>query len=125
MNTQFAAASYAEVHKHSSVQSASPHKLVDMLFEGALDRIVKAKGAMKYGNIELKGSTINATVAIIGGLRESLNKDQGGDLAENLDALYIYIQGLLTKAHVNNDAGLLDESAVLLGQIRSAWKEIG
>ena len=96
-----------------------------MLYEGAIERIVQAKGAMEYGNIELKGSKINSAVSIVGGLRESLNTDVGGDLAMNLDSLYVYIQSLLSAAHIKNDAAKLDEAITLLGDLRSAWKQIG
>lgn len=125
MNTQTAIKSYAKIHYRSNVEVASPHRLVDMLYEGAIERIVQAKGAMEFGNIELKGSKINSAVSIVGGLRESLNTDDGGDLAMNLDNLYVYIQGLLSNAHIQNDTSKLDEAIVLLGDLRSAWKQIG
>lgn len=125
MNSQAALKSYTNVHNHGSVQEATPHKLVDMLFEGALQRIAQAKGAMEYGNIELKGHKINRAVSIVGGLRESLNTDEGGELAGNLDALYRYIQNLLFSAHAKNSVEQLDEAGQLLVELRSAWKQIG
>lgn len=125
MNTQAALKSYAKVHYRANVEIASPHRLIDMLYEGAIERIVQAKGAMEFGNIELKGNKINSAVSIVGGLRESLNTDAGGDLAMNLDNLYVYIQGLLSTAHLKNDAGKLDEALTLLADLRSAWKQIG
>lgn len=125
MNTQVALASYSKVNYGANVEIASPHRLIDMLFEGALERIIQAKGAMQYGNVELKGKKINDAVRIVGGLRENLNKEAGGDIAENLDALYVYIQSIMAKAHLNNDAKLLDEAGNLLGELRLAWKQIG
>lgn len=125
MNPQAALKSYAKVQYRSNVEVASPHRLVDMLFEGAIERIVQAKGAMEFGDIELKGRKINSAVSIVGGLRESLNTDSGGELAMNLDNLYIYIQGILASAHVKNDQSKLDEAATLLGDLRSAWIQIG
>ncbi len=125
MNKQVAVNSYAKVHAHASVESASPHKLVDMLYEGALERIVQARGAMKFKQAEAKGKRINQAISIIGGLRENLNIDEGGDIAENLDALYVYIQSLLTKAHFQNDESKLEEASTLLLDLRSAWQQIG
>lgn len=125
MNTQAALKSYAKVHYRANVEIASPHRLIDMLYEGAIERIVQAKGAMEFGNVELKGNKINSAVSIVGGLRESLNTDAGGELAMNLDNLYVYIQGLLSSAHIKNDAGKLDEAITLLTDLRSAWKQIG
>lgn len=125
MNPQAALKSYAKVHYRSNVEVASPHRLVDMLFEGAIERIIQAKGAMEFGNIELKGLKINSAVSIVGGLRESLNTDDGGELAMNLDNLYLYIQGILTTAHMKNDSTKLDEAATLLADLRGAWRQIG
>lgn len=125
MNSQAALKSYAKVHYRSNVEVASPHKLVDMLFEGAIDRIMQAKGAMEHGQVELKGHKINSAISIVGGLRESLNVDEGGDLAVNLDGLYVYIQTTLSQAHIKNDGAKLAEAATLLNDLRSAWRQIG
>jgi flagellar protein FliS len=125
VNTQAALSSYTNVRNRGAAEEASPHKLVDMLFEGALQRIVEAKGAMQFGNVELKGKKINRAVSIVGGLRESLNTDQGGEIAQNLDALYVYIQNILYSAHAKNDAAKLDEATTLLLELRGAWRQIG
>ncbi|MBC6904737.1 flagellar export chaperone FliS [Saccharophagus sp. K07] len=125
MNTQAALKSYAKVQYRANVEIASPHRLIDMLYEGAIERIVQAKGAMEFGNVELKGAKINSAVSIVGGLRESLNTDEGGELAMNLDNLYVYIQSLLSTAHLKNDPKKLDEAITLLSDLRSAWKQIG
>ena len=125
MNTQTALKSYAKVNYGANVEIASPHRLIDMLYEGALERIAQARGAMQFGDVQLKGKKINDAVRIVGGLRENLNLDAGGEIAQNLDALYIYIQGVLSKAHIKNDSSLLDECTNLLGELRLAWKQIG
>ena len=125
MNNQAALKSYAKVQYRSDVEIASPHRLIDMLYQGAIERIVQAKGAMQYGNIELKGKKINSAISIVGGLRESLNTDVGGELAHNLDNLYVYIQQILAAAHAKNDEAKLDEAATLLGDLQNAWKQIG
>ncbi|WP_188151681.1 flagellar export chaperone FliS [Teredinibacter waterburyi] len=125
MNAQFAVDSYAKVHNTASANVASPHKLIDMLYQGAIERVVQAKGAIEYGNIELRGKKINSAISIIGGLRMSLDSEKGGDIAENLDALYVYIQGVLARAHIKADLSLLDESLKLLTDMRDTWKQIG
>lgn len=122
---QFAVASYNNVKTQSGVEDASPHKLIEMLFEGLIERISQAKGAMQHGNVELKGKKINGAINILGGLRESLDTDNGGDLAENLNALYIYVQKILSQAHMGNDSSKLDEAGILISDIYSAWKQIG
>ncbi|MFT7559291.1 MAG: flagellar protein FliS [Flavobacteriales bacterium] len=125
MNYQLAASSYAQVKNHSGVQSASPHKLIDMLFDGLLERISQAKGAMTHNNIELKGKKINSAINILGGLRENLNHDSPDEISDNLDALYDYIQGLLSRAHSSNDIALLNEAGDLIHNVAGAWKKIG
>ncbi len=125
MNTHTALKSYAKVHYRSNVEVASPHRLIDMLYEGAIERVVQAKGALEYGNVQAKGNKINSAISIVSGLRESLNTDQGGDLAMNLDNLYVYIQDILAHAHRHNEAAKLDEAITLLGDLRATWQKIG
>ncbi len=124
MNYQVAAASYNQVKTHSALEDASPHKLIDMLFDGLQERIAQAKGALQHKNIELKGKKINSAINIISGLRENLNHDNGGELAGNLESLYVYIQQTLLEAHRNNDISKLDEAAQLVDNVASAWKQI-
>ncbi len=124
MNTQAALKSYAKVHYRSNVEVASPHRLIDMLYEGAIERIVQAKGAMEFGNIEVKGQKINSAISIVGGLRESLNADDGGELAMNLDNLYVYIQSVLSEGHIRNNPAKLDEAVTLLQDLRATWNKI-
>ncbi len=125
MNYQSAAQSYNVVRNQSGVENASPHRLIDMLFEGLQERITQAKGAIQYKNVEMKGSRINSAISIINGLRENLNTDDGGEIAENLDGLYVYIQKILAQAHVENNEVLLTEASELIENIHSAWREIG
>lgn len=124
MNYQVAAASYNKIKTHSAVDDASPHKLIDMLFDGALERIAQAKGAMEHGNIELKGKKINGAINIVNGLRENLNHDDATEISENLEATYEYITRILAQAHATNNAQQLDEAATLLSNIADAWKNI-
>jgi len=105
--------------------AASPHRLIQMLFEGALERIAQAKGAMQQNNIARKGELIIKAINIVGGLQGSLNDNQGGDLAKSLDSLYDYIIRRLTQANRENDIEMLDECAKLLGEIKVGWDAIG
>ncbi len=125
MNANAAIQGYSRVKVDASVQGANPHYLIQMLFEGLLERIAQAKGAMQQGNIELKGKKINDAVKILMGLKDSLDVEQGGDLALNLEALYDYVQRTLLKAHLNNEETLLDECSGLIADISAAWRQIG
>lgn len=124
MNTNFALSSYANVRTNANVGVASPHQLIQMLYDGAIERIAQGKGAMQYKQVEAKGKKINQAIAIITGLRENLDKEQGADIAENMDALYLYIQSILSKAHSTNNPKLLDEASELLTSMSNAWREI-
>lgn len=115
---------YRDVSINSSVTEASPHRLVQMMFEGAMSRIFKAKGAMERGEIKAKGEQISQTIAIVDALRASLNIQEGGDMAENLWSLYDYITRRLVIANSQNKTDILDECASLLGQVKEAWDQI-
>lgn len=127
MNYQSAAASYNQVKTHSALESATPHRLIDMLYDGLLERISQAKGAIQHNNVELKGHKINSAINIVGGLRENLNHDEAesAEISANLDSLYVYITEILSKAHRTNDVALLDEASEHVQKIASAWKQIG
>src|SRR5690606_15781044 len=124
MNSYSAVNSYASVKVHSGVESASPHRLIQMLFEGAMERIAQAKGAISQKQFALKGELIGKAVAIVGGLQGSLNDNEGGALAANLDSLYDYIIRRLSQANYENNPDYLDECGRLLGEIKSAWDAI-
>ncbi len=115
---------YTQVNKYSGVTDASPHRLVQMLLEGALEKLAGVKVLLKHGDIAKKGEKIGQIIAIIGGLRSSLNKEAGGEMAENLDRLYDYMERQLLQANLNNDVNILDEVSSLLKEIKTGWDAI-
>jgi len=117
---------YAKVGMETGVAAASPHKLIVMLFDGALLSIATAVQKMKDGDIAGKGQAISKAIAIIdSGLRASLNKEAGGEIAISLDALYEYMGRRLLAANIENQPAVLDEIHGLLHDLKSAWEEIG
>ncbi|MBO9535824.1 flagellar export chaperone FliS [Herbaspirillum sp.] len=117
---------YANIGMETGVVAASPHKLISMLFDGALVAIAMAKKYMAEGDIKNKGESITKAILIIdNGLRASLNKNVGGDLVLNLDALYEYMSRRLFEANTSNNQAILSEVHTLLDEIRSAWEQIG
>ena len=110
---QGAAGQYASVGTQTGVSEASPHRLIQMLLDGALDKIARARGAMQRKEYEEKGNHITSTSSIILGLRSSLDLEAGGELAANLDSLYEYIFRRLMEAHAQNDEAALDEVSSL------------
>lgn len=116
---------YSNINIQTGIEGASPHRLIQMLLEGALARITKAKGHMKKNAWAKKGEDISSAISIIGGLRDSLDHKVGGDLAKNLDSLYEYMTYRLMEANVKNDISMLDEVNGLLMEIKTAWDQIG
>ena len=114
---------YQSVGTQTSIVDADPHRLVQLLFEGATARISSAKGHIGRKEYDKKSNQINCAINIIGGLEESLNFEPG-DLAYNLEKLYDYMIRRLFEANVRNSVEMLDEVNALLLQIKSAWDEI-
>ncbi|NJM33198.1 MAG: flagellar export chaperone FliS [Limnobacter sp.] len=122
----FGARAYAQVGLESGVNSASPHRLIVMLYAGAIEAIRRARLCMESGQVEMKGDAIGKALRIVNeGLALALDKKQGGELAERLLGLYDYIGQELVLANVKNDATKLDECLDLLENLKSAWEEIG
>jgi flagellar protein FliS len=117
---------YAKVGIETGVTSASPHKLIVMLFDGALVSVSSAILHMKSGNVKEKGAAISKAIMIIdSGLRAALDKKAGGEIAEGLDALYEYMGSRLLQANLKNQVELLEEVQRLLTDLRGAWNAIG
>src|SRR3569832_2724420 len=88
MDPRSALQQYNQVRTHAQIEGASPHRLIQMLMEGALDKIRIAKGFMERRKIPGKVQHINWALSILDGLRKSLDMEKGGDIAQNLDSLY-------------------------------------
>lgn len=124
-SSQTGANAYAKVGVETGVVAASPHKLVVMLFEGAMIAISTAIQQTQAGNIAAKGQAISKAILIIdSGLRASLDKKVGGDVALNLDALYEYMSNRLVIANLKNQVAILDEVYQLLKGLKDAWEAI-
>lgn len=125
-NMQRGVNAYAKVGLETSIDSASPHKLIVMLFDGALTAVRTALAHMKSGNIAAKGAAISKAITILeNGLRVSLDKEAGGDIAAGLDSLYGYMSARLLQANLKNDQEALEEVDRLLTDLRQAWDAIG
>jgi flagellar protein FliS len=124
MNMNSAMNEYKKAGVHAEVMDADPHRLIQMLMEGALDRISIAKGAMQQKNVALKGERISSAISIVEGLRGSLNMEAGGDISANLESMYDYMTRRLMEANLKDDVEILDEVADLMRKIKSGWDEI-
>jgi flagellar protein FliS len=115
---------YSQNAVETAVESASPHRLIQMLMEGALSKIAAAKGFMERGEIRAKGEQVGSAISILEGLKASLDFEKGGEIARNLDELYIYMGRRLVEANRENDPALLDEVSDLLREVKEAWDAI-
>lgn len=124
MDHENALNAYRQVDTLRALESAPPHRLVLMLMEGAERSIACARGHLLRAEPGPKGAQIGRAITLIEGLRGGLDHARGGDIADNLNALYLYLQERLLVANLESRAEVLDEVAGLLRQIRSAWEAI-
>lgn len=124
MNKHKALSQYASVNKHTIVEGVNPHKLITLLYDGAIDNLVKAKGCIMRKDYATKGDVLGRAINIIGGLQSFLDMEKGGDVARNLDALYDYMQRRLFEATRDNNTDMIDEVVRLLKDVREGWEGI-
>ena len=123
MNSPISA--YQRIGVETGVESANPHKLILMLFEGAQEALAKAKMHIRHNEIAKKGEMLSKAIMIIDhGLKASLDMNVGGDLAQQLQALYDYMTNRLLVANLKNDIEIIDEVNGLLNELNGAWKAI-
>lgn len=126
MNPMRALRQYQKVNSHAQISEASPHRLIQMLMEGGLERMAQAKGAMARGDIAQKALLITKAIDIITGLRGGLREENTDDkeALRQLDSLYEYMTKQLTLANAQNDPELIDEVARLMITVKSGWDAI-
>jgi flagellar protein FliS len=116
---------YQKVSGVAQTSEASPHRLVQMLMQGGLDRIAQAKGAIARNDVAQKGVLIGKAIGIIGGLREGLDLEHQAEALADIDSLYAYMSKRLVEANVKSDPEILNEVARLLITVKEGWDAIG
>lgn len=117
---------YQSVGIETGVDAASPHQLVTMLYDGLLESMALARGALRTQQVDVKCRALTRAVRIIDeGLRCALNTEAGGELATNLSDLYFYVSIRLTRANLRNDDAAIEECIKLIEPLRQAWVDIG
>lgn len=119
------AQAYRKVDVSTQIEGADQHTLIQMLFDGGIERMHRAKGCLQRGDVAGRNEALGQVVSIVAGLQGSLDHEQGGDLASNLDALYDYVQRRIHRANVDMDAAAMDEVIGLLSMLQEAWSAIG
>lgn len=115
---------YRNVGAHGRVEGASPHRLVQLMFEALLDRLAIARGHLERGRTAAKGESLSRAIALVESLSASLDLEGGGEIAENLRALYDYAMRRLLEANLRNDPAAIDEVAGLVREVKGAWDAI-
>lgn len=126
INSKNASHAYANVGLETGVVAASPHQLILMLYEGAELAVRMAIKHTNEADLAKKSAAITkASSIIVDGLRAALDPQQGGDIAQQLDALYEYMNQRLMLAHINKQSAPLEEVLGLLRELHDSWQQIG
>ncbi|MGF6524908.1 flagellar export chaperone FliS [Variovorax sp. PvP013] len=121
-----AASAYKTVGAQSSVDGADAHQLIVLLFDGLLQAVNAARGALSRGDVATKGTQIQRAVRFLEeGLKGGLDDQRGGELARRLRALYDYCIQRLTQGNARNDASALAEVVALITPVADGWKDMG
>ncbi len=122
-NPFLASRAYAATGLETTIADASPEQLILMLHDGLLESLHRARFAMAEGRIAEKGEAISRALAIVTeGLMPALDIERGGEIANNLAALYEYMITRLMLGNLQNDATHLCEVARLAQELRDAWQ---
>jgi flagellar protein FliS len=124
MNALSALSQYGKIKDDTQTMYASPHQLMLMLFDGALEAMSLTIAAIQNKNFELRSKQNTRSITIINGMRECLDMDAGGELAENLYSLYEYMAQELFRASFKNDAETVRNIQTMLKDIRGSWEKI-
>jgi len=131
MNAQRAAAQYRAVRSHGLVATASPARLVQVMFEQILEHLAAAQGCMTrirnnmpLADVVTKGKAMGKAIRLIEQLNNTLDMERGQKIAENLRALYVYMLARLTLANLTNDAQITAEVAALILKVKTGWDQI-
>ncbi len=115
---------YSQVGLQTEVMEADPHKLIQLLLEGALTRLAMAKKFIEEKKYESRNEKIGSAIDIICALQESLDHERGGDISSNLERLYDYMTRRLFDANRLNDQEPVNEVMSLLLEVKAGWEGI-
>ncbi|MBT6040239.1 MAG: flagellar export chaperone FliS [Halieaceae bacterium] len=124
MNANTGLTEYMVTKNESALTDATPHKLIGMLFDGALENLAKATGAITSGDVAVKGEAIGKAMTIVDNLRAMLDSERGGEISANLEQIYDYICRRLLQASSEQDPAILKEVAGLLREVKGGWDSI-
>ncbi len=115
---------YRRTNLEAELSVADPHRIIQMLFDGLIERLSQAKGAIERKDFEYKADRLSKAVGIINGLQMSLDTKQDPELGNRLFSLYDYMKDLLNKATTSLEIKPIDECISLIMPIKQAWDQI-
>jgi flagellar protein FliS len=118
------AAAPSSAYKESSVLTAPPERLVVMLYDGINRFLFQATVAMRDGNVALTNTKLQRAEAIIDELIATLDHDAGGEVADRLNAIYLYGRRALGEARMERSTDKVQHVQGLFGELRDAWAQI-
>ena len=124
MNALAALSQYGKIKDETQTMYASPHQLMLMLFDGAIEAMSFTIGAIQKENYELRSKQNTRSITIINGMRECLDMKAGGELADNLYSLYQYMAQELFRANFKNDTETIKNIQTMLIDVRGSWEKI-
>ena len=122
---QFGMARYRSVDLASRIEGASPHQLVQIMFDEAVKALETMAVAAEKGDYVQRGLRQSRALSIIHGLEGSLDHQQGGDIAAGLAAIYREARRLAIAGGRDNDPAMIRKAGEMLGDIAGAWQAIG
>ncbi|QBL09903.1 flagellar export chaperone FliS [Rheinheimera sp. D18] len=115
---------YKAVGVKDDLAVADPHRVIQLLMQGALENIAKAKGAIERKDFAVKSATISKAMAIVSALQNSLDMEAGGEISDNLWSLYDFMINHLILASRESSLDKLNDILGILLTIKSAWDQI-
>lgn len=112
---------YQQTSVETGMENATPHKLVTLLYEGVLDNLALCKGAIQRKDYQQKTEKLNKALMIITSLRSNLDLEMGGEVAENFQNLYVYMERRLVEASAKNEIEMIEEVSDLIRTLKDAW----
>jgi flagellar protein FliS len=116
--------SYRKVSLDSEISVASPHRIIQLMFAGGLERLAQSRYAIENRDMNNKGLFIGKAIGIVNGLNNSLSMDEGGEIAGNLSQLYDFIIMKVTEANLKNDTQAIDDAVAVLRTLKEGWDAI-
>lgn len=117
-------AAYRQTAVETRVHEADPHKLIELMLEGAISRLRTAEACIASGDVQRKAKAASEAGSIVDSLSGCLDFEQGGEIAQRLEALYDYASRRIVSANADNDPQGFGEIAALLDEVHVAWKQI-